>query len=705
MRASASSTPTIAEDDPYVAALANGAALAKPGLCANPSCHLPLADNTEALYCDANCAALHKIAIAGNLRHFRETEEETAAKANAELAERHAADQATYAERLAAEQREASQAPATAKYAPKRRQRAPEPPPAAEPPPTPPATPDDDGPFPFTMLGHDHGVYFYLGHGSRQVTQLQAGAHSAKNLYRLAPPSFWDRTWPAKRGFDEDQAAGDLMQMQHRIGVYSPSRIRGRGAWWDKQADQAVIHLGDRLLIGGQAVGLHEHGTGYIYEYAVPISIDLGNPMRKAQAAALEDVCKLISWEEPVSGRLLAGWIVCASICGALRWKPNLWLLGARESGKSTVIEQIVYRALGDNTLYCLGGTTEASLRAQLRADAMPIIIDDMDASTARARENNQAILGLMRIFSGEGGGSVHKASQNGGPVITYKIHSCYIYSGIVMEADKSADKSRIQVLKLAQRKFEAGQFQDLLAKIHSVITPDFAPALFARCIQQIPMIRKNAEVFAQAVGKKTGSQRSGDVLGHLFAGAWSLRSEAAVTPEQAAAYVGNRSEVMALIEEQKQDIAEAHEGELCLWHLMEQILVDQDGSGRTVRNSVYDLVMLAQSQLLNGDHARALLKRHGIIADGGAVYVANDHTQLRNLYKTSAWPVGWGGVLKTIQGVSAADRMRFGGRQSRASRIPMAVLQRIDKPRTPMDELPWETPVSDAKPEPGADG
>lgn len=551
---------------------------------------------------------------------------------------------------------------------PRKRKRAAEP---DEQPPEP-ERPQDMPPFPFTLLGHDHGNYYYLGHATKQLTILKASQHTALNLALLAPQSFWIRQWPSKKGFDSEQAAMDLMQLQHASGIYNQARIRGRGAWWDEESGAATIHLGDRLMIGGSEFDLHDHGTKHIYEHAARLTV--GTSLRNADAVKLTELCSLISWKNPISARLLAGWIVCAHICGALRWKPNVWLLGPKESGKSTVIEKIVYRALGDNALYCLGGTTEASLRAMLRADAMPVIIDDMDSSTARARENNQAIFGLMRIFSGEGGGGLHKASQSGGAPISYKIHACYIYSGITVEADKGADISRIALLELMPRAFKKDQYAELLTRIYETLTPEYAASLFGRCLRLIPVIRKNAEVFAQAIAAKTGSRRSGDVNGHLFAGAYSLHSDRIITIADADKYVGTRDEVIALIHEEKQIVDENNDGDKCLAHLLEQVVMDTE-DGKSMRASIYDLIQ--ETRFPNGEHAHYLLRRNGIIVRDGSFYVANDHTQLRAMYERSAWPTGWAGVLKSIPGTRAEPPMSFGGRITRSTSIPMAHLNK----------------------------
>src|SRR5512146_917754 len=47
---------------------------------------------------------------------------------------------------------------------------------------------DDDG-LPFTCLGHDHGRYYYLARGAKQVLDLTGPGHTKAGLLMLAPLS------------------------------------------------------------------------------------------------------------------------------------------------------------------------------------------------------------------------------------------------------------------------------------------------------------------------------------------------------------------------------------------------------------------------------------------------------------------------------------------------------------------------------------
>lgn len=569
---------------------------------------------------------------------------------------------------------------------------APAPPPEPEPerereepgsPYEPPAEPATEPPdtWPFTLLGHDKGTYFYLGHGAQQVIELKANAHNDTNLYKLAPLSWWARQWPAKTGADWKQAVSDLITRQHRIGIYDPQRIRGRGSWWDEAKRAATVHLGDRLWIDGKEIGLHEHGTRAIYECARRLEVDFDNPLTDEEAVRLLEVCKELSWEKPSNGALLAGWIVCAHICGALRWKPNIWVHGPKSSGKSTIFEKILPRALGNNVHQFLGGTTEPALRNVVRADAMPITIDDMDSSSDRGRAMNQQILGLMRVFSSETAASLAKGSQSG-VATQYKVHACYAFSAIAVEAYQGSDLSRISVLGLKQRPFSEGQYHAYLRRIEDAMPEGFASRLMARCIKLIPVIRKNAELYGQAVAAKTGNQRTGDVTGHLLAGAHALASSGLVRPERATVAVNENDDIRQLVEEQKQQLAETNDGERCLWHLAEQVIADTE-NGRMMRASVFDLVRAAASDTVNdAPAAKHLLLRYGLKLKDGYLLVANDHSGLRELMAKSNFPQGWAGVLKSIDGSKSHDSTRFGARMSRAVAIPLAMLMTSSAPK-----------------------
>ncbi len=112
-----------------------------------------------------------------------------------------------------------------------------------EPPaPSPPApAPDLPASRPFACLGFDEGVFYYQPRSTGQVVAIARGSHTGTNLVQLAELGYWEALYPSKTGVNWLAAASSLFAEQARVGIFSPDRIRGRGAWWD--AGRSVLHL------------------------------------------------------------------------------------------------------------------------------------------------------------------------------------------------------------------------------------------------------------------------------------------------------------------------------------------------------------------------------------------------------------------------------------------------------------------------------
>ena len=65
----------------------------------------------------------------------------------------------------------------------------------------------------------------------------------------------------------------------------------------------------------------------------------------------------------PASAHFLLGWLVLAPVCGALNWRPHIWLTGGAGTGKTTILKLFIRPLLGGVVQSATGGTTEAGLR------------------------------------------------------------------------------------------------------------------------------------------------------------------------------------------------------------------------------------------------------------------------------------------------------------------------------------------------------
>ena len=376
-------------------------------------------------------------------------------------------------------------------------------------------------PAPFACLGFDNGKYFYLPRSTGQVTTISRGSHTATNLLELAEIGYWESVHPNKEGVNWLAAASRLFRDQSAAGVFDPDRIRGRGAWLDD--GRVVFHLGDRLIVDGAAHSVHAPPpTQYFYEQARHLDGPSGAPLGDGDAMRLRAIAEKFRWEMPVSAHFLLGWLILAPVCGALAWRPHIWVTGGAGTGKTTVLKTFMRPLMGGVLQSATGGTTEAGLRGTLGSDAIPVLFDEFEQNEAKDKQMVQNVLALARIASSEGG-KIYKGTPGGG-TNAFEIRSMFCVSSINVSLIQKADIDRFCVLALRKGHFDEGEWLDFEREILSISTIENGKALIARTLSNLPTIVKNAKVLAQALGRRFG-QRFGDQHGTLLAGAWSLEA------------------------------------------------------------------------------------------------------------------------------------------------------------------------------------
>jgi putative DNA primase/helicase len=392
--------------------------------------------------------------------------------------------------------------------------------PPAAPPAEPAATPAEPLPSaPFTCLGFDGDQFFYLPHSTGQVTRIMRGSHTGTPLVSLAPIAYWESIHPSKTGVNWPAAASSLFQQQAAVGVFDPDRIRGRGAWLDD--GRVVFHLGDRLIIDGAAhTVLKPPPTRYYYEQARHLDGPSDTPLSDDDAVRIKNIAEQFRWEVPASAHFLAGWMVLAPVCGALSWRPHIWVTGGAGTGKTTILKVFMRPLMGGVLQTATGGTTEPGLRGILKSDAIPVVFDEFEQNEAKDKQIVQNVLALARIASSEGG-KIYKGTTTGGAT-GFEIRSMFCVSSINVSLINKADIDRFCVLGLRKDTMDKGQWLDFEREILDVATVENGRALIARTLSHLPTIAANARTFAQALGKRFG-QRFGDQHGTLLAGAWSL--------------------------------------------------------------------------------------------------------------------------------------------------------------------------------------
>ena len=524
--------------------------------------------------------------------------------------------------------------------------------------------------MPFRMLGADGELFYYMPDKSQQIVSLAASAHSKNNLMRLAPLQSWEIVFPGNsQGTNWDAAINALIQRSQSMPMFDSRRIRGRGCWID--GGDIVYHAGDRLVINGQAVAIPKYNSSRraIYHGALRIDTETEELASNSESAKLIDLCEMLSWERPLYGKLLAGWLALAPIGGALRWRPHLWVTGPSGSGKSWIVSNIIQPIVGDAALHVQGATSEAGIRGMLGSDSLPVVFDEAESEDKASQMRFESILTLARQSSTETGAGIVKGTAQGGSV-TYLIRSAFCFASIGVAAVKKSDVSRISILQLKKNlgRDAAEHFDKVVSLWKTTVSNDSYCSKFrARCIKNAKIIRDNCEIFSRVAVDFTGDKRSADQIGALLAGAYSLTTSKIVSDEIALDFMKRQDWAGFKSEDVDNDENQ------CLAHLAASA-IKFDVAGVNYNRTISEVIADIQSDPLSGDDAGTTLRRkdrmnalqrHGVrfCPETRGIYVANNHPALEQIFSNTAWGTSkWKHQLERVTGAKRMGVMVFGG-------------------------------------------
>lgn len=527
---------------------------------------------------------------------------------------------------------------------------------------------------PFVQLGfvNESGLkHIFYSKGSRTIISLASSSLSKSNLPELAPLRYWLDKYPTKQGYNHDQACDDLIQASKKIGIFNPNIIRGRGAWVD--GTNVVIHNGSSLIVNGRALPLEQQSSRYLYELSSPLGMNVSQPMPDEESELIAEFISGLSFSREVDAHLLAGWCVVAPVCGALSWRPHIWLTGAAGTGKSWVFQNVVRAMLGACCLSVQGETSEAGLRQSLGHDAIPVVFDEAEGEDKRNQDRMQAVMALMRAASAEDGGVMAKGTSSG-TAKTYRIRSCFAFASIAVQVHQQSDRTRVTVLTLSRPNTTKQQWEDKRRYFTKTFTSDYVQRLQARTVKLLPTILANTKTFARVIAEELGEQRLGDQLAPMFAGRVSLITSDLLTESEARElFKGYEFEDERSLMDTKDEIA-------CLKYLMEQQVVVHNRDDRAMNVAVSELIQAVQNieggVSVTAITASEVLSRCGLKIEHDVVFISNTALWVKNALKDTQWAKNHSRILIRIPGAIPASSMRFaGGLVSRAVQIPLNVL------------------------------
>jgi len=533
----------------------------------------------------------------------------------------------------------------------------------------------------FTILGYNRETYFIFQHGKRQISKRTRGDFSEVGLIEIADINWWEINFPGGRGgIDTKAAAQFIIRTAEQRGIFDTSKIRGRGAWIDE--GRVVYHHGSHLSVDGQSMDVTQISSKYVYEMDTSLQLPADEMMTDGEGQRLIDIMKMFRWTVDGSALLFAGWIALAPVCGAIPWRPHIWMTGGAGSGKSS-LAKFGHSLLKGTDVFAQGNSSEAGIRQRLQADALPVIMDESESNEEGDARRVQSILGLIRQASTESDAETLKGTIDGSGT-TYHIRSTFCLASIQVALKHKADIDRLTVLTLKSGKegdaksgTDWAHMRDAMYEFCGREDSAMRGRLLRRSIEMLGVTLKNIEVFSSVGAGVFGSQRDGDQYGALLAGAWSLISTKVATPEEARAIFDSHNW------QELRDNAESDESHSALSALLECHIRVKSGTELTV----YELVKAASGSPtgmtdISDVAADALLQRHGMKVKDDWLILSNNSNELKRLMHGTTFEADMRGVLLRVTGADKNMNKpeRFNGMQNKCIRIPIGPIVTSDR-------------------------
>lgn len=536
---------------------------------------------------------------------------------------------------------------------------------------------------PVRPLGMDGDlVYFIDANGQLQSTSPSAFGQGFVQMLFGDRQNYLYWAWPRFNkskdvdGWRAERVREHFYAAASRKGLWkSVEKVRGLGAWPGRNGE-LILHCGEALFIDGE---LHPTGEidGHFYPRRPTTFFpsaeevdDENNPAHDVMAAL-----RTWNWGRPdVDPVLILGWIGVALLAGALPWRPSMFLVGDRGTGKSSL--QAVLKAIFGSAIVSTPDTTPAGIYQHIGSDALPIAVDELEADGNNARVN--AVVKLARLAASGGlmlrGGQDHQG-------IEFQARSTFLFSAINRPPLPAQDLSRLALINIG--KLDPAK----LKSAPTLLDADtIGPRLLRRMADAWDDFEKLYEEYRTALRSGGHDSRGQDTYGifltcaHMMLGDEGLERES--LPFETLESWGH-----TLAAEKLQEVEDAQDNwQSCLQHLLtSRVDAWRNGQRQTVGallDAMHDQVEGLTFSGCEAELAQAGLglKAPGTIAPGYVLAVPNSGPLIASLFKGTPWGgeghLGvWGPALRqgppdVVVSEKGKNRARINGVQLRCTMI-----------------------------------
>jgi Predicted ATPase len=556
------------------------------------------------------------------------------------------------------------------------------------------------------------------------------GGNSDKN-----PPQM------VKDGFNQTKVQRALIHESARRGLFDPAgKVRGRGSHRGANGE-IILHCGDAILIGGrknargQAAKTIWSDPGLIGPHIFPTAPGLPRPGKGAEVDAGRGVLRILAgwnWKDgrtvsldangkdrvSLDALLVLGWLGCAKLCGAIGWRPHMWLVGPSGAGKST-LQGLISRLLVEWALESQD-PSEAWISQSLMDQRLPVLYDEPEPSEDGGGFVKK-IIALARLASSGAkkgrGSSDHKA-------VDFVAYSCFLFSSIMHHELEQQDRNRMAILTLSKfppntAAIDVGGIEAIMEKKWGLkgTLNDVGLALTRRLVDQWPRYPATLAAYQAELLRHRVDPRGQNTYGEILALADLMLFDSAPIvqldmgdpnePDPEATtrcrrFVEALGPMLSIAEAEAESTSERCLGRLTQFRLSAAAGKHQETVARWIERAFIEICKEGQG----GREARDKLRTHGMqlmyatrkvekAADGGETVkwgaiaalrdnaeevmylaVANKNSEaLRQIFAGTTWKNGeWPQALRMIEGsVPGNVKVRYDGPGIWSTLVPLS--------------------------------
>lgn len=334
--------------------------------------------------------------------------------------------------------------------------------------------------------------------------------------------------------------------------------------------------------------------------------------------------------------------------------------------------------------LFANGDSSEAGLRQALGSEARPLLIDETEADTQKAKAKIEQVIGLLRQSSSETVAKTYRGTISGSHQ-SFALRAMACLSSIGVSLEQAQDIERVEVLHLRPKtdhvndtpwEVLSGHLRELAADMQS------GDRMMRRAINMTDTINQAIEVFSRAAAVTLESQRNGDQIGALLAGAWCLQNSVAPTFEDA-------ERVISSIDWTERKTTHVEEEVSLVATLVASPVIVGAGMRMTIGDLVEYAAGIGDDQVMTWKNAAHQLQMYGmkVLPADGMVRIHTANRELLALMEGTKFSTGFHDRMRRIEGADTMSGKPF--RIGKASRngvaIPLSALIELDNNQSPI--------------------